>query len=97
LAEVHTQNINADAPPESMNEQRPSATSRREMLRMGGKKALYLTPVVMTLAASHAHAGSNDPFLSWCGNAGSPCVVQEDCCPGLQCIMNDLGGKDCME
>ncbi len=36
----------------------PPATTRRSFLGSGGKKALYLTPVILTLAAREARAES---------------------------------------
>lgn len=60
-------------------------TTRRAFIRGAAKKALYVTPVVMTLAASEARAGSGD-FDSACGDEGSPCGEHADCCPPLMCL-----------
>ena|GEM_PF-777104 len=60
-------------------------TTRRAFIRGAAKKALYVTPVVMTLAASEARAGSAD-FDSTCGDKGSPCTEHADCCPPLMCM-----------
>jgi len=51
-------------------------TTRRTFLGNVGKKALYVTPVVLTLSASEARAASPSPCLP----IGSPCAVNEDCC-----------------
>jgi hypothetical protein len=86
LSNEHTREPNAEGAAESTVEDAPAKKSRRDLLRKGGKKAMYLTPVVLTLAASHAHAGSSDAWLSWCASEGSPCVDHADCCPGLSCM-----------
>ena len=44
---------------------------------------LYVAPVVVALSASRAY-GSN-AFFSFCGDAGSVCSVDADCCTGLNC------------
>ena len=54
-------------------------TSRRTFLRGAARKAVYMTPVVLTLAASQAKAASLE-FDSTCGDGGSPCTVDGDCC-----------------
>ena len=69
-------------------------TSRRNFLGGAGRKALYITPGILTLTAQQAMASG---FV--CGStlkhtAGSPCATdgsQKDCCPidmnnnALQC------------
>lgn len=72
----------ADAPP---------AGTRREFLGNVGKKAAYIAPIVMTLTASQARAGSAADFDSTCGDDGSPCTVDEDCC-----ALNCVGMMTCM-
>ncbi len=57
--------------------------SRRAFLSGALRKAVYVTPVIMTFAASQARAGS--VVDSNCGDAGSPCAVDGDCCSGLTC------------
>lgn len=56
-----------------------SRATRRSFLRGVGKKALYVAPVVMTLAAQQAYAASGE-FDSTCGDFQSPCTVDADCC-----------------
>lgn len=59
-------------------------TSRRSFLGGAGRKALYITPGILTLTAQQAMASG---FV--CGSAlkhtvGSPCATdgsQKDCCP----------------
>ena len=53
------------------------------------KKAAYVAPAVMVLkAARTAHAG-----VSGCGETGSPCTADVDCCPGFIC--EQMGGGPC--
>ena len=70
----------ADAPP---------AGTRREFLANVGKKAAYIAPIVMTLTASQARAGSAADFDSTCGEKDSPCTDAFDCCCG------DCMGGEC--
>lgn len=65
-------------------------TTRRAFLRGTARKAVYATPVVLTMTASTARAGSE--FDSTCGENGSPYAVNEDCCAGLAC--NAMGERD---
>ena len=65
--------------------------TRRSFLKAVGKKAAYITPIVMTMSAKTALAGASKPFDSTCGDTGSPCVVDGDCCAGLTCT-----GMTCM-
>ena len=72
------------------DERRERASTRRSFLRDVGRKAAYLTPVVMTLAAKEVRAGSG--FRSTCRDVGSPCTaVVDPCCTGLIC--DDLGSS----
>jgi hypothetical protein len=83
MTDPHEWTDDSPTPPEG-KATAPATSNRRSFLKQVGKKAVYVTPVVMTLAASEAHAGSG--VRSWCGDVGSPCAVLEDCCPGLMCI-----------
>ena len=67
-----------------------SGTTRRSFLKNVGKKALYVTPVVMTLTAQEACAAASPSFVS-CGPAGDPCVVDTDCCSN-NCMMGMCTG-----
>ena len=53
-------------------------TTRRTFLSDVGRKAAYITPILLTLSAAPAAASSTEP--SYCTGAGSPCTVNEDCC-----------------
>jgi hypothetical protein len=68
--------------------QRPVHT-RREFLGGAVKKALYVTPVVLTLTAASSRASSTDGFDSTCGDFGSPCTLDAQCC-SLMCVSNDM-------
>jgi hypothetical protein len=57
-----------------------ATTTRRSFVKSVGKKALYVTPVVVTLTANEAHAASPASCIQY----GSPCTVHEDCC-SLNC------------
>lgn len=53
-------------------------TTRRSFLSNVGRKAAYITPILLTLSAAPAAASSAIP--SYCTGAGSPCSVDGDCC-----------------
>lgn len=59
-------------------------TTRRAFLRSSARKAAYITPVVLTMAASEVRAGS--VWDSTCADNTSPCTVDGDCCGGLTCM-----------
>jgi hypothetical protein len=64
----------------------PALATRRTFLSSVGKKALYLTPVMMTLAASPAFAsGIPSGQASGCVAIGDPCSADGDCCT-LHCM-----------
>ena len=58
-------------------------TDRRVFLGAAARKVLYVAPVVVAISASRAF-GSN-PFFSFCGDVGSPCTTDADCCTGTVC------------
>jgi len=53
-----------------------SQATRRAFLGGLAKKALYVTPAVLTLTAQQAVAGSASP----CKPNGSPCTDHDECC-----------------
>lgn len=69
----------------------PETQTRRAVLRSGGRKALYVAPVILTLSAQKALAGDTSAFT--CGSlykhtVGSPCgdtAGGAQCCPPLTC------------
>ncbi|MCH7591688.1 MAG: nucleotidyltransferase family protein [Planctomycetes bacterium] len=69
-----------------------TATTRRGFIHGVARKALYVTPVVMTLSAQRARAGSAADFDSGCGEGGSPCTVNADCCEPRTCDGSDCCG-----
>jgi hypothetical protein len=72
---------------------RVEENSRRDFLKRVGRRAAYLTPIVLTLTAREARAGSG--FHSTCGDAGSPCLEHADCCTGLLCVVDMM--TECRE
>ena len=59
----------------------PRPIGRRVFLGRVAKKAAYVAPAVLALkAAQTAHAG-----ISGCGQTGSPCTTDADCCGGFIC------------
>ncbi len=67
----------------------PRHFHRRVFLGRVAKKAVYVAPAVMVLkAATKAHAG-----ISMCGETGSLCMTDADCCPGFLC--EAMGGGPC--
>lgn len=67
----------------------PRPIRRRVFIGRVAKKAAYVAPAVLALkAAQTAHAG-----VSACGQAGSPCLVDGDCCGGFFCLQ--MNGMPC--
>ena len=68
---------------ESANQRKkPRPIRRRVFLGQVAKKAAYVAPAVLALkAAQTAHAGP-----SGCGQTGSPCATDADCCGGFLCL-----------
>lgn len=56
-----------------------SSTTRRAFLRDVAKKAVYVTPVVMTLTASEARAAASPSCLG----GGAPCTIGSECCSNV--------------
>ena len=67
-----------------------SGFSRRRFLGASGKKALYLTPVVLTLTAQEAAASGMKCGSAYVHTVGSPCVTEGD---GKQCCPTDPAGN----
>ncbi|MCP4591257.1 MAG: hypothetical protein GY842_10955 [bacterium] len=65
----------------------PPRTTRRAFLNAVGRKAVYATPVLLTLTATPAMATGH---AASCSPAGSPCSVDHDCCSD-----NCLGNNTC--
>lgn len=59
-------------------------TTRRDFLRKSGRRAMYVTPIVLSLGAS-VKAAALSGFDSTCGETGSPCTADGDCCDALTC------------
>ena len=69
----------------------PRPIRRRVFIGRMAKKAAYVAPAVLALkAASTANAG-----LSACGETGSPCTSDADCCGGFFCL-DTMMGNPCM-
>ena len=66
----------------------PTVSTRRTFLGDIGKKAMYITPVLLTLTASPAMASPADS----CARTGSPCLLDSECCGALTC---NLGTNKC--
>jgi len=64
---------------------RDGETSRRDFLRKSGRRAMYVTPAVLSLSAS-LKAAALSGYDSTCGEAGSPCTADADCCDALTCM-----------
>jgi hypothetical protein len=85
----------ADRAPADQTAREPVAaqepqTTRRAFLGGGGRKALYVTPAVLTLAAQQAFASGFVCGSRYKHTVGSPCATdgsQKDCCP------EDLSGN----
>jgi len=65
---------NAANPP---GDRSAAQATRRAFLGAVGKKALYVTPIVMTLTAQQARAASTP---SSCTSTGEACTEDTDCC-----------------
>ena len=70
-----------DTPNDTTSEKQ---SARRAFLNAAGRKAAYVAPIVTVLAASNKAFGSN-VFFTFCGEVGSPCDMDSDCCAGLVC------------
>ena len=81
----------AEALPRAVEHEEGSPT-RRAFLLGTVRKAVYVTPVVLTLSASQVRAGS--VWDSTCGDEGSPCTLNEECC-SLMCTDPGSGMKAC--
>ncbi len=73
----------------------PRPIRRRVFLGRVAKKAPYVAPAVLTLkAAQTANAG-----VSGCGETGSPCLTDADCCGAFVCLLSNgmpcAGGPPC--
>ena len=75
-----TQSANASPEDPAPRAGEGPTTTRRRFLLGVGKKAIYATPILLTLAASEARAGSAS-----CKPAGSPCTTAAECCSNF-CI-----------
>ncbi len=65
--------------------EKPRPIRRRVFIGRVAKKAAYLAPAVLALkAARTATAGP-----SACGQTGSPCATNPDCCGGFVCQQMD--------
>lgn len=62
-----------------------TATTRREFLGGAGRKALYVTPAVLTLAGQQAFASGPACGSTFRHTVGSPCstdgIGEKECCP----------------
>jgi hypothetical protein len=60
---------------------RPDPIKRRVFIGSVARKALYVAPAAVALkAAQKTYAGP-----SGCGQTGSPCLDDPDCCGGFTC------------
>ncbi|NNF44141.1 MAG: hypothetical protein HKN62_14070 [Phycisphaerales bacterium] len=57
-----------------------AVSSRRGFLGTAAGRAAYLAPAVLALTSRDAVAG-----VSGCGQTGSPCATDLDCCVGWNC------------
>ncbi len=63
--------------------EKPRPIRRRVFIGRVAKKAAYVAPAVLALkAARTATAGP-----SACGQTGSPCTTDADCCGGFLCLL----------
>ncbi len=69
----------------------PEPIKRRVFIGSVVRKAAYVAPAVLALkAAQTAYAGP-----SGCGQAGSPCNVDGDCCTGMGFTCDQPNGNPC--
>ncbi|MEE8460198.1 MAG: hypothetical protein V3S08_09995 [Phycisphaerales bacterium] len=61
---------------------KPESIKRRVFIGRVARKAAYVAPAVLALkAAQTTYAGP-----SGCGQTGSPCLTDPDCCGGFLCL-----------
>ncbi len=65
--------------------------TRRELLRSAGRRALYVMPVILVLAAAPENAWASAPASGTCTVSGGACSVDNECC-SLSC---DVGMMTC--
>jgi hypothetical protein len=82
------ESVTPPAPPERSDEKH--AKTRRTFLGDAHRKALYVAPLVFTLAASPEQAwASGAPPSGTCVPSGMPCATDEECCSG-NCVANGM-------
>ncbi len=65
----------------------PDSIKRRVFIGRVARKAAYVAPAVLALkAAQTTYAGP-----SGCGQTGSPCNTDTDCCGGFTCRIPGMG------
>ena len=68
------------------NEGRQGPIERRMFIGRVARKAAYVAPAVLALkAAQTTYAGP-----SGCGETGSPCNIDGDCCVGWTCQLSGM-------
>ena len=60
-----------------------TTSSSREFVGKVARRAVYSTPMLMALSSRRAYAG-----VSGCGQDGSICYGDNDCCNGWNCVNN---------
>ncbi|MBT8484123.1 MAG: hypothetical protein HKO59_05055 [Phycisphaerales bacterium] len=68
-----------------------AVSSRRGFLGTAAGRAAYLAPAVLALTSREAVAG-----VSGCGQTGSPCSTDLDCCVGWNCQTSMMMVSACM-
>ena len=89
------QNARSVAGDRTGQSERPPST-RRAFLGDVGRKALFVTPVVLTLTAAQAHAAISGS----CTPSGADCTIDAECCTldcsgGGMCAMCGSDGDNC--
>lgn len=74
----------------------PENPTRRDVLVRAGKKAIYVSPVVLVMHAKQAAAGSGGDYDSTCADDGSPCTTDAECCVGYCHTAGMSGMSWCM-
>ncbi len=66
---------------------RQGPVKRRVFIGRVATKAAYVTPAILALKAAQTTYGAGP---SGCGQTGSPCNTDLDCCGGFSCLRPNL-------
>jgi hypothetical protein len=72
------------------------AMTRRSFLGAAGRRARYVTPLILTLVALNVDEAHASVIPSDCLSEGLECENNTQCCPGLFCLIVNMGVMRCV-